>query len=113
MEKIVTDQSSNPVKMSAKQRIILRKVKVDPVKVKALFDKGLNIWEVTEQYYGFAFEHGDRQTWLFYQKINNERKRQNLGRNVVHLEPVTAQLVKNYLKDHKPDELITLLSKKQ
>jgi len=100
-------------KLTEKERKRLRKIKIDPVKIKALFDKGYSIWQVTELYYNFPFEHSDKRTWLFYQKINNERKRQKLGRNVIHLEPLVTQHIKNYLKTHTPDQLIELLAKSQ
>jgi len=40
------------------------------------------IWDVTEQIYGVNFDHSDRDTWIFYSKINRIRRKFGLPRVV-------------------------------
>ena len=99
----------HPLFLNKADRAKLMAKKIHPVDVKDLFEKGLSIWQVTEEYFERKFDHADRRTWIFYQKINNSRKAQNLGRNVVHLTPLTANVIQQFLADHSADELIERL----
>jgi len=53
----------------------MMKVKLDEETVLAEIDNGLTLWQITEKLYDFDFDHNDKKTWLFYQKVNNIRRK--------------------------------------
>lgn len=57
--------------------------------------EGMTIWEATEATYGQEFDHSDRQTWLFYSKINAIRKRHGLKANKKYRPTVKDDLKAN------------------
>lgn len=73
--------------MDPELRNQLKQVKLDEKQVVKLLKEGLTIWEVTEKVYGVEFDHSDRDTWLFYSKVNRIRKANNLPIN----RPVVEQ----------------------
>ena len=60
-------------KFTEKLRKELMKKKLDATQVLELLKKGLSLWDVTEAVYGQKFDHGNKKTWIFYQKVNNIR----------------------------------------
>jgi len=97
------------MKMTQKQRNKFRKVKLDETKVKELFAGGLSIWDVTTTVYGFEFDHADRRTWLFYQKVNNIRKKLEIPNPNSTYDPMTRFAINSYIQNHSEAELVELL----
>lgn len=66
--------------MDQEERERLKKIPIDEKAEKQVVEdlKTMPIWDVTEKFYGQEFDHSDRQTWLFYSKINAIRKKAGL-----------------------------------
>ena len=95
--------------MTDKQRNKFRKVKLDEKQVKELFAGGLGIWDVTETVYEFEFDHSDRKTWLFYQKVNNIRKKLEIPNLNRAYDPMTRFAINSYIQNHSEPDLVELL----
>jgi len=62
-------------KLNSKTRKKLMKIKPDEDAVLAGLEAGKTLWQITEEIYNFEFDHNDKKTWLFYQKVNNIRRK--------------------------------------
>ena len=96
-------------KFTEKVRKELLKVKVSAEKVKKLLAKGLSLWEVTETIYGRKFDHSNRKTWVFYQKVNNSRHQLGIATSTVKISPLTTIAINTFLEKHTEQELRELL----
>jgi len=72
--------------MDPELREKLKQVKLDENQVISLLKEGLTVWEVTEKVYGVEFDHSDRDTWIFYSKVNRIRKKYGLPLNKPKVE---------------------------
>ena len=96
-------------KFNAKIREQLKKIKVSEKRVNELLGKGLSLWQVTEAIYNRRFDHGNKKTWLFYQKVNNIRHKLKLPNAPVKFSPLTTVALKTYMENHTEQELRGLL----
>lgn len=104
-----TTVTESDTKFNEKIRKELLKVKVDAEKVKELLAKGLSLWDVTETLYNRKFEHSNRKTWIFYQKVNNIRHNLSLPNSPVKFSPLTTIAISTYLQNHTEEELRSVL----
>jgi len=96
-------------KFNQQVRKNLLKLKLDSNKVKELFGKGLSIWEVCESVYNFKFQHSNRKTWIFYQKVNNIRHSSGIQTHQIKISPLTTLSINTFLEKHTEEELRSLL----
>lgn len=97
-------------KLGEKERRKLMKIKLGKKEVKALFEKGLTIWEVTEEIYSRKFDHSDsKATWIFYQKVNNIRKSEKIGDlHIAHSNKLKIAL-NTFIQKHSEEKTIDFL----
>jgi len=105
----IVEEAAQPQKFNDKIRKELLKIKVDVEKVKELLGKGLSLWDATEAIYGRTFEHSNRKTWIFYQKVNNIRHNLSLPNAPMKFSPLTTIAVTSYLQTHTEEELRSIL----
>jgi hypothetical protein len=74
-------QNINIPKLTVEIRESLMKIKLDKEQVLKLLKDNNSIWTVTEMVYNRKFDHNDRRTWIFYQKVNNIRHSSNVPNN--------------------------------
>jgi len=99
-------------KLGKKERRKLMKIKLNKEKVKELFNKGLSIWEVTEEIYGRKFDHSDSKgTWIFYQKVNNIRKTQNIPNLNTSYSNKLKMALNVFIQKHTEEQTINFLHK--
>ena len=67
--------------LTDEEREQLKKIKLNEDEVAELL-KTMPIWDVAEKVYGREFDHSDRRTWIFYQKVNRIRHKRGLPRIV-------------------------------
>jgi len=68
-------------------RAKLLKQEVDEEQVVNLLKQGLSLWDTTEKIFGMEFDHSDRDTWIFYSKVNRIRKKHGLPLNKPNPKP--------------------------
>jgi len=51
---------------------------IDEDKVVKLLKQGKTVWEVTEEVFGTKFDHSDRETWVFYSRVNRIRRKHGI-----------------------------------
>ena|SRR3972149_3482257 len=100
--------------ITEKDRKALMEIKIDKEQAKKLLDSGVSVWDVTEKLYGRQFDHSDRKTWVFYQKVNTIRKGGDSKEAVnTKVNPQVVIAISEYLKTHSQEELLGLLAIKK
>jgi hypothetical protein len=68
--------------MDANLRKELMKKQVTEEELKRLHAQGLSNWEIAEAIYDTKFDRSDKQTWIFFTRVNRLRKKLELPRNL-------------------------------
>jgi len=98
--------------LTPKLRREMMKKRFSENEIKRIIDyykRGLTVWQVTEEIYGFKFDHSDRRTWIFYQKVNNVRHRYGLAPVTLNLTPDGRTALKKFIERHGEQKLIALI----
>jgi len=112
----VTEESATvgkPKKLTPKVRKKLLAKKITPDAAKNItqwLKDGLTIWECTEKYWEFPFEHNDRKTWIFYSRINNLRHKENIPTGTLSVSPEAKLQINRFVSLYGEKKLITILN---
>jgi len=77
------------------------------------FKNGASVWEVTEKIYNFKFDHSDRKTWIFYQKVNNIRHKYKLAPIKLDLSMETRIELNKFVQKYGETKLMQLIRSNQ
>jgi len=75
--------------------------------------QGATVWQTTEWFYDFRFDHSDKKTWIFYQKINNIRRKFGLTPIKLNLSIEAQKAIDGFVKKHGEAKLVRLIQTNQ
>lgn len=71
--------------------------------------KGATIWEITEDFWNFPFDHNDRRTWIFYQRVNQIRHQYRVPTVKLSVSLETKLAVNQFIAQYGEKPLVKLL----
>jgi hypothetical protein len=93
-----------------KTREELLKVKINEDEVVKDLKAGMDTWEVACKHFNYQFDHADRTCWIFYQKINTIKKKNNIDNGALKVSPQVKVAISNYLQHNSEKDLFSLLT---